>query len=124
MLLVRWGGNPSDCLQQMEFKSGNITLRNQFVYMMDCSLPLLEWDLPCKVNAQLTFSDDSVQLHIPPENAWKVQICLLTKQKPVEEEILNEVVDAVIALVWASGIMSLLNIELKLSPTSKENHTQ
>ncbi|KAK4810760.1 hypothetical protein QYF61_007734 [Mycteria americana] len=48
---------------------------------------------------------DSVQLHIPPETAWKAQICLLTEKDPNEEmNIPEEVLNAVIPLVWASKI--------------------
>ncbi|KAK4806144.1 hypothetical protein QYF61_001067 [Mycteria americana] len=43
------------------------------------------------------------KLHIPPETAWKAQICLLTEKDPNEEmNILEEVVNVVTPLVWAS----------------------
>nr|XP_009676976.1 PREDICTED: uncharacterized protein LOC104146587 [Struthio camelus australis] len=42
-------------------------------------------------------------LHIPPEAAWKAQICLLTDRTSRESEnIPRTVLDAVIPLVWAS----------------------
>ncbi|KAK4810829.1 hypothetical protein QYF61_008801 [Mycteria americana] len=45
------------------------------------------------------------QLHIPPETAWKAQICLLTEKDPNEEvNIPEEVLNAVIPLAWASKI--------------------
>ncbi|GAB0208845.1 hypothetical protein GRJ2_003350200 [Grus japonensis] len=44
------------------------------------------------------------QLHIPPENAWRAQICLLTEKNPTEEGgIPDEVLDAVIPIAWSSG---------------------
>ncbi|GAB0207993.1 protein NYNRIN-like [Grus japonensis] len=43
-------------------------------------------------------------LHIPPENAWRAQICLLTEKNPTEEgDIPDEVLDAVIPIAWSSG---------------------
>ncbi|KAK4810523.1 hypothetical protein QYF61_004486 [Mycteria americana] len=92
-------------LQPMECSIGNTKLTHEFLYMPECPLPLLGQDLLCKPNAQLTFSEDSVQLHIPPETAWKAQICLLTEKDPNEEmNISEEVLNAVIPLVWASKI--------------------
>ncbi|KAK4806158.1 hypothetical protein QYF61_001081 [Mycteria americana] len=45
-----------------------------------------------------------VILHIPPENAWKAQMCLLTQgEKDENADIPEEVLNAVIPLVWASG---------------------
>jgi len=66
--------------------------------------PLLGQDLLCKLNAQVTFSENSVQLHIPPKIAWKAQICLLTDKisEEPEESILDMVLDTVIPLAWAS----------------------
>ncbi|GAB0208565.1 protein NYNRIN-like [Grus japonensis] len=44
------------------------------------------------------------ELHIPPENAWRAQICLLTEKNPTEEgDIPDEVLDAVIPIAWSSG---------------------
>ena len=72
--------------------------------MPECSLPLLGQDLPCQVNAQLTFSEDFGQLHIPPENAWRAQICLLTEKNATEEgDIPDEVLGTVIPIAWSSG---------------------
>ncbi|KAK4807235.1 hypothetical protein QYF61_024356 [Mycteria americana] len=43
-------------------------------------------------------------LHIPPENAWKAQVCLLTQgEKDENADIPKEVLNAVILLVWALG---------------------
>ncbi|KAK4810906.1 hypothetical protein QYF61_013314 [Mycteria americana] len=94
-------------LQKVEGADGvTISQLLSIAYKMpECPLPLLGWDLLCKLNAQLTFSEDSVQLHIPPETAWKAQICLLTEKDPNEEmNIPEEVLNAVIPLVWASKI--------------------
>jgi len=56
------------------------------------------------LNAQITFSENSIQLHIPLDTAGKAAICLLTEKIPEEpeESILNMVLDAVIPLVSAS----------------------
>lgn len=61
--------SPRLFLQPMELLIGNTKLTHEFLYMPECPLPLLGRDLLCKLNAQLTFSENSVQLHIPPENA-------------------------------------------------------
>ena len=52
-------------LQPMECMIGDTKLTHEFLYMPECSLPLLGWDLLCKLNAQITFSENPVQLRIP-----------------------------------------------------------
>ena len=91
-------------LQPMECTTGGAKLIHEFLYMPECPLPLLGWDLLCKLNAQVTFSKNAVQLHIPPETAWRAQICLLTDEtsEEIEENIPDAVLNAVIPLVWAS----------------------
>jgi len=91
-------------LQPMECMTGNIVLTPEFLCTPECPLPLLGHDLLCKLNAQLTFSANSVQLHLPPETAWEAQIFLLTEKisEELQESILNMVSDSVILLVWAS----------------------
>lgn len=52
---------------------------------------------------KLNFLAASVQLHIPPETAWKAQTGLLAERSQSEKwDIPEEVRDAVIPLVWAS----------------------
>jgi len=72
--------------------------------MPEWPLPLLGQDLLCKLSAQVTFSENFVQFHIPPKIAWKAQIYLLTDllSEEAEESIPNTVLDMVIPLVWAS----------------------
>ncbi|KAK4810862.1 LOW QUALITY PROTEIN: hypothetical protein QYF61_008834 [Mycteria americana] len=71
------------------------------------------------------------KLHIPPETAWKAQICLLTEKDPNEEmNISEEVLNAVIPLAWASKIpgqaknVTPVKIELKpeAQPVRKKQH--
>ena len=40
--------------------------------------PLLGCNILCKLDAQVTFSDKSIQLHVPEDAAWKAQLFLLT----------------------------------------------
>ncbi|KAK4809495.1 hypothetical protein QYF61_015052 [Mycteria americana] len=83
--------------------------------------PTIAWvAFTCKLNAQLTFSEDSIQLHIPPETAWKAQICLFIEKDPNEKmNISEDILNAVIPLVWASEIpgraknATLVKTELK-----------
>ena len=109
-------------LQPMECTIGGAKLIHEFLYMPECPLPLLGRDILCKLNAQVTFSRNAVQLHIPPETAWRAQICLLTDEtsEEIEENIPDAVLNAVIPLVWASKNPgkakkkeSLIKVELK-----------
>ncbi|KAK4816289.1 hypothetical protein QYF61_014587 [Mycteria americana] len=76
----------------------------------------------CRLTVQCNRSwwEARAYLHIPPETAWKAQIHLLTKKDPNEEmNIPEEVLNAVIPLVWASKIprqaknATMVKIELK-----------
>ena len=72
--------------------------------MPEWPLPLLGRELRCKLNAQLTFSEDSAQFHIPPENARRAQLCWLPGKNPAKEETIpDKLLNAVIAIVWPSG---------------------
>lgn len=89
-------------LEPMECTIGGTKLTHECLYMLECPLPLLRQDLLGKLNAQVT-SENSVQLHIPQEMAWKAQICLLedkTLEEP-EDNIPDMVLNMVIPLVWA-----------------------
>jgi len=55
--------------------------------MPECPLSLLGQGLLCKLNAYIAISEDSIQLHIPPENAWEAQVCLLAKQSNTGEDL-------------------------------------
>jgi len=79
----------------MHCTTRNTTVTHSLLNTPQCPFPLLERDLLCKLNA--------VRLHIPPENARKAQIRLLTKKSNREEDIPEEVLDAVIPLAWAAG---------------------
>lgn len=84
---------------------GNTKLIHEFLYMPECPLPLLGRDLLCKLNAQITFSRDSVQLHIPKDTAWKAPICLVTGLQVLEaseNRIRDKVMNVVIPLVWVT----------------------
>ena len=62
-------------LKLMQRKIGDIVVSHEFLYMLECPIPLLRRDLLCKFRAQITFSDKSIQLHLPKETAWKAQFC-------------------------------------------------
>lgn len=89
-------------LKPMECTIRNTTLTHEFLYMPECTLPLLGHNLLCKLKAQLKFSDKSIQLHVLEETARKAQLCLLTEKKQEGTGISEEILDAVIPLVWAS----------------------
>ncbi|KAK4805205.1 hypothetical protein QYF61_002442 [Mycteria americana] len=91
-------------LQPVECTIGNTTVSRSFLYMPECPLPLSGQDLLCKLNAQITSSENLVQLHIPPENAWKAQMGLLTQgERDENADVPEEGLNAAIPLVWASG---------------------
>ncbi|XP_062457365.1 LOW QUALITY PROTEIN: uncharacterized protein LOC134154699, partial [Rhea pennata] len=98
---------------------------HEFLSMPECPLPLLGRDLLCKLNAQVTFSESSVQLHSPPESAWRAQICLLMGSAPDDNSasIPSSVLDAVIPLVWASTkpgkAKNATPVKIELQPGAK-----
>lgn len=107
-------------LQPMEYVIGDIKLTCEFLYMPECSFPLLGRNLLCKLNAQITFSENSVQLHIPQETAWRAQLCLLMNEISEEpgDNVLDMVLDAIIPLVWDSKmpgkVKNVITIKIKL----------
>lgn len=58
-------------LQFLECQLWNLKLSPSFLYMLESSIPLLGWDLFCKLHAQVTFSPEKQQLHlqVPPKHA-------------------------------------------------------
>lgn len=72
--------------------------------MPECPVPLMGRDLLSKLDAQITFKDGEVQLKIPESKAAEARIFMLQNTQRPEEEIPAEVEDAVIPLVWASGV--------------------
>lgn len=67
--------------------------------MPECPMPLLHGDLLSKLQALTTFPENSVQLRLPQENAWKAQIYLLQLKQQSEQEISNEILDVIFPLV-------------------------
>lgn len=109
-------------LQPVENTIGGTKLTHKFLYMAECPLPLLGQVLLCELNAQVTFSENSVQLHIPHETAWKSQIFLLadkTSEKP-ENNIPDMVLNVVIPLVYTSKkpgkAKNVTPLKIELSP--------
>lgn len=57
---------------------GDLKMTNSFLYIPEVPIPLLGWDLTCKLNAQVTFSPEKQQLHlqVPWEHAQQLQMLL------------------------------------------------
>jgi len=68
-----------------------------------------------KLQAQVTFTKNSIQLHIPKNNAWKAQAGLLQKQEEQDLNIPEEMLHAVIPSTGISGRAKAdpINVELK-----------
>jgi len=64
-------------------------------------------------------------LHVPKKKknyAWKAQICLLQKQEEQDLSIPEEILNAVIPLVWSIGIPGRAKadpIKMELKPDAK-----
>lgn len=73
-------------------------------YVPERPLPSLGRDSFRQTNARVTFSENSVQLHIPCETAWEAPIRLLTDETLEEPEnnIPATVLNVVIPLAWAA----------------------
>lgn len=66
MAVTRVSGKPplQASLKPLECRLGDLKLRHNFLHMPDCPIPLLGWDLPCKLDAQMTFFPKKQQLHL------------------------------------------------------------
>jgi len=72
--------------------------------MPECPLPLLERDLLSKLEAQITFKNGEIELLIPESAAVEARVFML-RDSFKEEQIPEEVENAVIPLVWANGVL-------------------
>ena len=111
--------------QPIKCKIGNRVLTHGFLYMPECPLLLMGWELLNKLGAQITFDKNKVQVHIAQNNAWKAQAYMSQKaldSKQVESGpsgIPAEVIDAVVPFVWATEkpgrarCVELVKVELR-----------
>jgi len=90
--------------------------------MPECPLPLLGRDLLSKLEAQITFKNEEIELLIPESKAVEAKVFML-QDSFKEEQIPEEVENAVIPLVWANEVpgWSILAepVKVTLKPGSK-----
>ena len=81
---------PLDC--QIEATN----LKHSFLYMPECPVPLLGWDLLSKFNTKLTFIPGQLDIEVPQEQACALQAALLCQgmeESPpafISEDILQQ----------------------------------
>lgn len=80
---------------------GSQILKHSFLYMTECSIPLLEWDLLYKLNAQITFSPGQLDIQVPPEHSLRLQMSLLALWESDTELLPPDLYDQVRPEVWA-----------------------
>lgn len=49
---------------------------HEFLYILECIMPLLGRDLLNKLGAQINFKKGKIQVHFPEANAWQAQVYL------------------------------------------------
>lgn len=92
-------------LKPLECQLGGLNLTQSFLYMSDCPIPLLDWDLLCKVHAQVTVSPgkQQVHVHVPPEHALKFQMFLVETRGSMEEMFPLKIYKQISKAAWANG---------------------
>ena len=84
---------------------GNRELCHRFLVMPDCPISLLGRDLLCKLQAQISFDQTKIEIHLPAETAWRFQTVLIDGSGDKESTTLPSAVrDQVYPLVWSDGI--------------------
>jgi len=90
--------------------------------MPECLLPLLGLDLLSKVEAQITFKNGETELLIPKPKAIEGRVFIL-QDSFKEEQIPEEVEEAVMPLVWANEVPGWPKlaelVQVTLEPGSK-----
>ncbi|XP_047610592.1 uncharacterized protein LOC125112463 [Phacochoerus africanus] len=76
-------------LQPLECQLGDLT--SNLSSMPECSIPLLDQDLLCKLNAQIIFSPGQLDVRVPPEHVLKLQTALIENVKKETELLPSEV---------------------------------
>lgn len=51
-------------------------MKHSFLYMPECPVPLWGRDLLCKLNAQITFSAEQLDIRVPLEHTLSLQMAL------------------------------------------------
>ena len=87
-------------LQPLECQLGDQKFMHNFLYMLDCPIPLLGWNFLCKLHAQVTFSPKKQQLcvEVQLEHAIQVQALSTCPEGPGGKHFPSEIYE--IHLGW------------------------
>lgn len=96
-------------------------LKHSFLYMPECPVPFLGWNLLTKLKARVTFAPGGMDIEVTQEQA--LQQVMLNQVGQVPPEIYEEIVLNVRSEIWADGksvkVRTAIPVHVKLKDKIK-----